>query len=236
MRIVILGGISLLFLSITTPAQADPQDDALEAMTACRAIKADPVRLACMDAATQFLNETTPTPPPVTPVAPSPVPRAPAVSTPTTPAASVPEAPTVDPRITAEAAATERAAIAAEREAIAAERAALASERAAIETAAATAPVVAQQDGPSLLERLRPAATNEAFSVQIVEIIRRRRSRKLRFITDEGLVFEQALDRINFHPPSALPAEATISFGTFASKWIRFAEEPDRKYKVSIQD
>jgi len=226
MRRVVFGLASLFAVFCVAPAQAGPEEDALEAMAACRAIKADPVRLVCMDAASQLLDETrrsaTPTPAPVTP--------APTAPSPSGPTPIAPAAPEIDT-----AAAAERAALVAEREALEAEREALATERAAIE-AAASAPTPREgSEGSSLLERLRPAS-RESSPVQIVKIIRRRLNGNLRFVTNEGLVFEQAQSQINFHPPSRLPAEATISFGALGSKWIRFAEEPDRKYKVSLQE
>jgi len=225
MRTVLLGGFSLFCLSITPSASADPQNDALEALAACRAIKPAAVRLACMDAATEFLEETNaatvapPTPPePTAPVS-----------------APEPVAPASDPALVAaaEAAAVERAAIAAEREALAAERAALESERAAIETAA-IAPTP-EADSPSLLERLTPGSS-EPVDFQIVKIVRLRPSGDLRFFTDEGVILDQAANRINFRAPSTLPAAATMSFGVLGSKWLTLAEHPRRKYKVSIRN
>ena len=225
MRTILCGALSLVILSFTHTALADSQDDALEAMAACRAIKADPVRLACMDAATQLLNEAaadaapvavTPTPPPVS----TPPITAPSVGAATTPAA--------DPDIAAQAAAAERAALVREREALETERAALEAERAAIETATA-------DSQPSLLERLRPATGGDA-EIEVVKIVRRRRDRRLLFHTNEGVVFEQALDTIHFQVPDALPIDATLSFGALGSKWIRFANDPGRKHKVQISD
>lgn len=225
MRTIFCGTFGLVFLSFAHTALADPQDDALEAMAACRAIKADPVRLACMDAATQLLNETATNASPVavTPTAPS----APTPSV-TAPSVDAAAAPSPDPDIAAQAAAAERAALTREREALEAERAALATERAAIETAA-------ENSRPSLLERLRPATGGDA-EVEIVKIVRRRRDRKLLFHTNEGLVFEQALERINFQVPDALPIGATLSFEALGSKWIRFDNDPGRKHKVKIVD
>lgn len=220
MRRAVVGFASLFALfSVTSAAEAGPEEDALEAMAACRAIKADSVRLACMDAASRLLDETR-TAPPESPASAVPVPKAPVAPTPAAPAIDT--------------AAAERAALVAEREALEAERVALATERAAIEAAASAPTPSAGAESPSLLERLRPAS-RESSPVQIVKIIRRRHSGKLRFVTDEGLVFEQALSQINFHPPSSLPAEATISFGALGSKWIRFTDEPGRKYKVSLR-
>lgn len=242
MRTILIGAISLVFVSITPSAHADPQDDALAALAACRAIKADQVRLACMDAATRLLDD-------VTSAAPSP-----------------PSLPAVDPAIAAQAAAAERAAIIAEREALAAERAELASERAAIAT---TAPAVApsatelaviaaerealateraelaseraaiaatesaQPPRQSLLDRISPDLSEDA-DVQIVKIVRRSLNDRLRFFTDDGLILDQAQEKISFKAPNALPAEATISFGALGSKWITFADQPGRKYKVSL--
>ena len=218
MRTVLILGLGLLALSVTTQAEAGPREDALEAMAACRAIKADPVRLACLDAATQLLDETTPAipadPAPIAPIAPS----EPAIDT-----------------AAMDAAAAERAALAAEREALEAERAALETERAAIEAAASAPTAAPAAQGPSLLDRLRPGS-REAFPVQIIKIVRRRHTGKLRFVTEDGLIFDQARDRINFDPPSSLPAEATISFGALGSKWIRFSDAPARKYKVSLEN
>jgi hypothetical protein len=229
MRRAVIGLASLFALFLVAPAEAGPEEDALEAMAACRAIKADSVRLVCMDAASQLLDDARRAAP-ESPASAVPVPEAPIAPTPTPPAID-----TAAAAEEAEAAAAERAALVAEREALEAERAALATERAAIEAAASAPTPSADAEGSSLLERLRPAS-RESSPVQIVKIIRRRRTGKLRFVTDEGLIFEQALSRINFHPPSSLPAEATISFGALGSKWIRFTDEPDRKYKVSLQD
>ncbi len=205
---------AVAILVVASPAEAGPEEEAIEAMAACRAIKADSVRLVCMDAASKLLDNTTSSVSPTPPLLAAPAPAAPATP--------VIDTPVID------ATASERGALIAERKALEAERAALANERAAMETAS---PSLEQ---PSLLERLRPAS-RESSTVKIVKIIRRRRTGELRFITDEGLMFDQALSRINFQPPSSLPADATISFGALGSKWIRFAEEPDRKYKVSLQ-
>ena len=230
MRTVLISGLSLFALAIVPPAEAGPQEDALEALAACRAIKVEAVQRACMDAANDLLAEARAATP-AAPATPAPVaPTAPIVTAPTPPAIDTAAA----EKAAAEAAA-ERAALVAEREALEAERAALATERAAIDAAASAPTTAPAVQGPSLLERLRPAS-RESAPVQIVKIVRRRRTGKLRFITEDGLVFDQALDRINFQPPSRLPADATISFGALGSKWIRFADEPDRKYKVALAE
>lgn len=183
-------------------AQLSDREDALAAIEACRAIKADPVRLACMDAAIQLGDAT-------------------ATTAPTKSLSTVESAST---------AAVELAAITAEREALALERTALENERNAIETAS-SAPV----ERPISTERLR-FAENEAFDVQISEIIRSRRTGRLRFVTSEGLILGQATDRLNFQPPDALPVAATISFGLLGSKWITFANDPKRKHKITVRN
>lgn len=216
MRLFIAGAISLFLLSIAPSAKAGPQEDAAEAMTACRAIKVDTVRLACMDAAADLLNDTSAAviEPPVT------TDRGIEAET------GIPETGTAATVRAADVAA-ERAEIAAEREAIAAERAALENERAAIETA------TVEQDRPSLRERLTRSSA-EASDVQIVRIVRRGANGLVTFFTDEGVVFNQANSSLALRPPSSLPAEATLSFGVFGSKWIAFSENPGRKYKVSL--
>ena len=245
MRRFIIASLLVSSACATASAQDDKRDAALEAMQACRQISVAEVRLACMDAASDLLDEINQ-------------------------AEAIPVSPPV-PSINKEAEALEqeRAALAAEREALArqraelsqareqqnaaalatkeaerltAERAALEAEREEIERKRTELAELEKESNTAGRERRSFVSALSPFSnerppaetsITVVKITKNKQNVH-KFFTSDGDVLIQADTSRNLRPPSSLPAEAIVHRTTLGAKWIAFAERPKRRLKVKL--
>jgi len=77
-------------------------------------------------------------------------------------------------------------------------------------------------------------ARGEAIEVSIERITYNRTTRLHTFYTSDGDIVRQYNARDSFRPPSKLPASATVKRSRVGSRWISFAEYPDRSLKVQV--
>ena len=222
-------GVLVLFLLLgagSALAQDDDVRSAAERSAACLQLDSPVARLACLEAAAEAASaalgaaDEAPPPPAIAPLPESSAPAAAIVAEPAAPAepAAGTSVAATPPQVTATAPVAAPAPLTPEAsgERIRADR-------------------IEEESRPSLLARLRPERPDE-INLVINRITINRRDKRHKFYTAAGEVLLQADIRQNFRPPSALPAEATVEYGVLGSKWISFADRPNRKYKVTLID
>jgi len=125
-----------------------------------------------------------------------------------------------------------------ERQRLDAERAALEVEREAIEKKRVELAELEETETKAK-RRFSPLApftgdeTPEEIAVTIVKITINKRDIH-KFHTSDGDILTQTEVVQTLHPPSSLPAAATIKRSRVGSKWLVFDERPNRRLKVSL--
>lgn len=247
MRYILSAAFAALIMSSPALAQTDERDEAIAAMEACRAIQVDQVRLACMDAAGEFLDR-------LETKADLASQTAPAIANSDADLVAREKADLIAQR---EALARERAAferLTAEREATAqaerladeretsemqrliAEREALENERTALEAARAAPNEVSQKSRSTLLSAPRGLGLfkrderPKLYETQVTRIIVNNAGRHF-FETEDGTTWRQ-VPPTPLTAPSALPAGVTIRRTSSGARRLKFNEHPNRSYVV----
>ena len=208
MRLLTLSGLTLVMIGSDANAQTPSRDQVLQGIEECKEISVDFMRTACLQAAEQFLANTT----------------------------SEPERPS-EPAIVAEAPEQATDGIAAERAALAKERAEIEQARAALEAENGKRSENERRGVLARLglARNKQEKNKEKIAATItIDRITYNKKKIHRFYTSDGDILLEDVDNLRMRLPSSLPATATFEQRFLGSKWITFTEHPKRSYKVKI--
>lgn len=202
-----------LFLLPKAHSQTTPTlEDIQKSVEACKAVTVDVMRQACLEAASQFLENQNSAP---SAIAPPPKPPSPGTSL-QSPEAEIQTA----------------------RAALAKERAEIEQARAELDAKAQTR---SANERLGLLSRLGLARNVEQDDENLaatitIERVTYNRKKIHRFYTSDGDIIVQDARSLRMRLPDTFPATATLEKRTLGSKWLTFTDIPGRTYRVKIID